>query len=167
MQIFIFLNISKVQVFIHFYSMLSVSIKYKGKKQQYVFPVYMLYFSERRSIIYNKPYIYIHTHTTDKIVLKDTTYYLIWGMVKGFRPNGDMGICSLCIDPTPFKIQGSVFPNVFETSQRASFITVHNSSLYSLRTWWTLLLGACAKKKKKQKTCWMSSSVGVFLWWVI
>lgn len=43
--------------------MLSVSIKYKGKKQQYVFPVYMLYFSERRSIIYNKPYIYIYTHT--------------------------------------------------------------------------------------------------------
>lgn len=43
--------------------MLSVSIKYKGKKQQYVFPIYMLYFSERRSIIYNKPYIYIHTHT--------------------------------------------------------------------------------------------------------
>lgn len=63
MQICIFLNISKVQVFIHFYSMLSVSIKYKGKKQQYVFPVYMLYFSERRSIIYNKPYIYIYTHT--------------------------------------------------------------------------------------------------------
>lgn len=79
MQIFIFLNISKVQVFIHFYSMLSVSIKYKGKKQQYVFPVYMLYFSERRSIIYNKPYIYTHTHATDKIFLKDTTYYLIWG----------------------------------------------------------------------------------------
>lgn len=59
--------------------MLSVSIKSKGKKQQYVFSVYMLYFSERRSIIYNKPYIYLyiythapihtftHTHATDKI----------------------------------------------------------------------------------------------------
>lgn len=91
--------------------MLSVSIKYKGKKQQYVFPVYMLYFSERRSIIYNKLYIYreifislyiyiyTHIHATDKIFLKDTTYYLIWGMVKGFGPIGDMGYVHCALTP--------------------------------------------------------------------
>ena len=68
--------------------MLSVSIKYEGKKQQYVFPVNIVYFFERRSIIYNKPYIYIYifiyiylyTHTPQiKYLLKDTTYHFIGG----------------------------------------------------------------------------------------
>lgn len=39
------------------------------------------------------------------------------GMVKGLRPNGDNGICSLCIDPTPLKIQDPFNPTSPEQLQ--------------------------------------------------
>lgn len=70
------------------------------------------------------------------------------GMVKGFRPNGDMGYVHCALTP-PLKIQDP-FPNIFETSERTSFRTIHNSSLYSLRTGWTLLLGACANRRRAE-----------------
>lgn len=58
--------------------MLSVSIKYKGKKkQQYVFPV-TLYFLKGGASYITHTHAHTLTHTTDKIVLKDTTCFLMW-----------------------------------------------------------------------------------------
>lgn len=40
------------------------------------------------------------------------------GMVKGFRPNGDMGYVHCALTP-PLRIQDP-FPNIFKTSERTS-----------------------------------------------
>lgn len=58
MLIFYFLYIFKVQVFYPFDSMLSVSIKYKGKKQQYAFS-YIHFLCIQEHIYRNRIHIYI------------------------------------------------------------------------------------------------------------
>ena len=124
-------------------------------------------FFERRSIIYNKPYIYIYiyifiyiylyTHTPQiKYLLKDTTYHFIWGMVRG-SDHMVSWIWFLCMEPTPsapgFIFQHhihNVFKNVSGTIPffTSFFFTTHNSSLYSLQTWWTLVIIFCANRAR-------------------
>lgn len=71
-------------------------------------------------------YIYTHTHATDKIffLLKGTTYYLLWGMVKGSRPNGDMGYVHCALTP-PLRNPGSI------SQHRHNICKEHLQSVYT------------------------------------
>lgn len=71
------------------------------------------------------------------------------GMVKGFRPNGDMGYVHCALTP-PLKIQDP-FPNTFEHLERTSLYTTVACTVCETR--WTLLLGAKTEDALNELLC--------------